>query len=177
MSDQRAPGYYLVRIFSPELLLSFEEPEEGVSSEENAAVGWDWFAHSTTIFDVILRVEISPTTERRERVSATVVGRFERVGEPERPAFKSFVMQNASAMLAPYLRETVSALTTRGLFGPMLLPPMNVIQMAGRIHFEKSQGYLRALEDAELSAAYDISKPPSIHSPKSFLSKERPKKS
>ena len=157
MSDQRAPGYYLVRIFSPELLLSFEEPAEGSSTEENAAVGWDWFAHSATIFDVILRVEISPTAKRKERVRATVVGRFERVGEPERPTFKSFVMQNASAMLAPYLREAASALTTRGLFGPMLLPPMNVIEMMARMNFEKSQGYLRVREHAELAAAYDIS--------------------
>jgi len=160
MNDQRAPGYYLDRIFSPELLLSFDEPEEGVPSEENAAVGWDWFAHSTTIFDVILRVDISPTTERKERVRATVVGRFERVGEPERPTFKSFVMQNASAMLAPYLREMVSALTTRGLFGPMLLPPMNVIEMMGRMHFERSQGCLRAREHAELAAAYGVLAPP-----------------
>ncbi|MES2359054.1 MAG: hypothetical protein V4529_12050 [Gemmatimonadota bacterium] len=156
MTDQRAPGYYLVRIFSPELLLSFEEPEEGLLSEENAAVGWDWFPHSTTIFDVILRVDISPTTERKERVRATVVGRFERVGEPERPTFKSFVMQNASAMLAPYLREAVSALTTRGLFGPTLLPPMNVIEMMGRMDFEKSRGYAHAREDAGLAAAYGI---------------------
>lgn len=159
MSDQRAPGYYLVRIFSPELLLSFEEPEEGVPSEDNAAVGWDWFAHSTIIFDVILRVGILPTTERKERVRATLVGRFERVGEPARPTFKSFVMQNASAMLAPYLREAVSALTTRGLFGPMLLPPMNVIAMMGRMNFEKSQGYLRAREHGEIAAAYGISDP------------------
>ena len=157
MIDQRAPGYYLVRIFSPELLLSFEEPEEGVPSEENAAVGWDEFAHSTTIFDVILRVEISPTTERKECVRATVVGRFERVGEPERPTFKSFVMQNASAMLAPYLREAVSALTTRGLFGQMLLPPMNVIEMMARMELEKSQGYRHVREHAELAAAYGIS--------------------
>jgi preprotein translocase subunit SecB len=156
MNDQRSPGYYLDRIFSPELFLNVEEPEEGVPSEENAAVGWDWFAHSTTIFDVILRVEISPSTERKERVRATVVGRFERVGEPERPAFKSFVMQNASAMLAPYLREGVSALTARGLFGPMLLPPMNVIEMMGRMDFEKSQGYLRAREDTNLASAYRI---------------------
>jgi len=162
MNDQRAPGYYLDRIFSPELFLNFEEPEEGVPSEENAAVGWDWFAHSTTIFDVILRVEISPSTERKERVRATVVGRFERVGEPERPAFKSFVMQNASAMLAPYLRETVSALTTRGLFGPTLLPPMNVIEMMGRMEFEKSQGYLHAHSDTELAVSYGTANPKEI---------------
>lgn len=162
MSDRRAPGYYLVRIFSPELLLGLEEPNERTAPEENATVGWDWFPHSATIFDVILRVELSPTTERRERVKATVVGRFERVGEPERPAFKSFVMQNASAMLAPYLREAVTALTTRGLFGPVLLPPMNVVEMMGRMDFEKSLGYVRVCEHEGLAAAYGISGPARI---------------
>lgn len=170
MSDERAPGYYLERIFSPELLLSFQQPGEETASDEGARVGWDWFAHSSTIFDVMLRVELAPTADRPELVKAAVIGRFERVGQPARPTFVSFIMQNAPAMLSPYLREAVSALTMRGLFGPNILPPMNVIEVLGRIDFKESMGYARLREHPELAHDYGITVSPELDNPQSASS-------
>jgi hypothetical protein len=159
MSDERTPGYYLERIFSSELLLNVQQPEEGTPPDEGARVGWDWFAHSATVFDVMLRVEVAPTENRHELVKAAMVGRFECVGQPTRPTFVNFIMQNAPAMLSPYLREAVSALTMRGPFGPTLLPPMNVIEVVGRVDLTKSLGYARLREHPELAASYGIALP------------------
>lgn len=165
MSDERVPGYYLERIFSPELLLSLEQPGEEKAPEEGARVGWDWFAHSPTVFDVMLRVELAPTEDRHELVKATVIGRFERVGQPTRPTFVSFIMQNAPAMLSPYLREAVSALTMRGFFGPTLLPPMNVIEVIGRMNFKESMGYTRLREHPDIAQAYGVALPANADEP------------
>lgn len=160
MSDERGSGYYLERIFSPELFLSFTQPASDAPELSSATVGWDWFPHSDSVFDVVLRVEVPPSQARQELVRATVVGRFQRVERPERPPFRLFVMQNAPAMLSPYLREAVSSLTMRGPFGPSVLPPMNVIEIMRHMQFDKSLGYMHVREHPELAAAYQVEVPP-----------------
>lgn len=85
-----------------------------------------------------------------------MVGRFERVGQPE-PAFQIFVMLKAPALLFPYVREAFSSLTSRGLFAAMVLPTMNIVRVMAEMKTDASNGYASLHDRPELAASYVLS--------------------
>lgn len=84
--------------------------------------------------DVELLVRIDPDEEHRQPYALTVayVGRFQFGDLPEGLAPERFVKRNAAAILFPYVREMIGNLTARGAYGPLHLPPINVVAMLER---------------------------------------------
>lgn len=81
--------------------------------------------------EVQLEVQVIADPENRQPYSVDVVyvGRF-RFGElPEDLSREQFIERNAAAILFPYVREAVGNLTSRGAFGPLWIPPVNVVAM------------------------------------------------
>lgn len=64
---------------------------------------------------------------------------FEVEGENDERGLQAYGRYNAFATLVPYLRETLSSLTSRAGFLPLLLPPINVQEMVDALD-ESSSG-------------------------------------
>ena len=157
MSDEQRPaGYYPQAVFAQELSLSGVGDTEGLPETAPFVLNWDWYPHDATVFDVILRAEMAASQARPERVVAIMIGRFERVGQPE-PAFQTFAMLNAPALLFPYVREAFSSLTSRGLRGALVLPTMNIVQVMADMKMDASNGYASLRSRPELAAAFGLS--------------------
>ncbi len=59
-----------------------------------------------------------------------MIGVFQVVGEQQGVDTQTFARRHAPAILFPFLRETLAALTARGLCGPLLLQPINLYALA-----------------------------------------------
>lgn len=65
------------------------------------------------------------------RVQVTFEGLFEAF-EGHEDGLREYMRYNAIAALVPYLRETISSLSTRAAFPPLVVPPLNVQALADR---------------------------------------------
>lgn len=60
-----------------------------------------------------------------------MVGKFIQSGTPELPK-KKFAQHNAPAILFPYLREHLSNLSLRAGIPPIILPPVNFVELESK---------------------------------------------
>lgn len=81
--------------------------------------------------DVELSVTIEPDEESGQpyAVHVAYVGQFSFGDLPERLSREGFVGRNAAAIIFPFVREAIGNLTSRGAYGPLWLPPINVVAM------------------------------------------------
>ena len=91
-----------------------EREEEGVSVE------------------LAIRVEADENVPQPYNVEVRYRGDFSFGELPEGLSRVSFARTNAAAILFPYVRETISSLTSRGSAGPLILPPVNVVALLER---------------------------------------------
>lgn len=94
--------------------------------QDVSGIAWDWAWLAHDVFDVNVTVEIRPTKERSERIIAAAIGRFRIVGPELSTSLERFVQYSGPALLFPFIRQQIVALTAAGRFGPFLLPPINV---------------------------------------------------
>lgn len=90
------------------------------------------FTRSEELVDVELSVEIAPEegpSTLPYRVETTFVGRFRIRHLPGNLTLDLFARRNGAAILFPYVREAVSSMTMKGSFGPIQLPPVNIVAM------------------------------------------------
>jgi preprotein translocase subunit SecB len=83
-------------------------------------------------FEVTLQFGLDPSVRRPEEIRVTLSGRFAPTGESQEVPIESFVRFHAPAILMPFVREIVTGLTSRGFFGALLLPPINVQSLMER---------------------------------------------
>jgi len=121
-------GYSLERIYTNEMHLSVARPGDG-DEGEGVAFRWDWEIIDETTFEVRVNLNVEPTASRLERVGVVISARFRVVGQPPAVEFQDFVQLHGVAILMPYARETLSALTARGFYGPVLLPALHVVNL------------------------------------------------
>jgi len=148
-------AYYLDAVIAQELHLQGIAETQSLPDTSLVEYSWEWTAHSTTVFDVILKAEAAACKPRPENLRVLLFGRFRRTGEPK-PDFKTFITLNAIAILFPYLREAVSTLTGKGGVGAFYLDPINVEKWAASISPEASYGARSLLDKPELASAYGI---------------------
>lgn len=96
--------------------------------------------------DVELTVRIEPDDEGQQpyAVTATYLGRFRFGDLPEGLEKESFVERNAAAIMLPFVREAISNLTSRGAYGPLLLPPINVVAMLDQERERRGSGKMKS---------------------------------
>ena len=81
-------------------------------------------------YDLMLAVEILPVEEKRLpfNLKVSITGHFKILEEEEKIADelkKAILTKNASAILFPFLRSLVAAVTTNANIPPLMLPIMN----------------------------------------------------
>lgn len=148
-------GYRLQHIYAIKQSFEVLDVEELKDPEDGQMLfGWDWRITNReeseiSSFEVRLELEIEGVTERPERIAVNLVGGFELVGEEQSVELQSFVMGPAPALLMPYLRERISAMSAAGSREAYHFPVLNVVKMMEVMTFEESTGWKQMQEHSE----------------------------
>ena len=149
-----ASGYTIEKVYSTHQSLATQHGD--YSREGNINIAWDWWRIDESLFEVSLTVSIEPGKSRAERLEATVIARFKQAGNQPSVAREEFVRLQAPAILLPYVRETLSSLSSHGFFGPYYLPSINVYNLM--------QGFNASIATGARQVAAPAT-PPSLVSP------------
>lgn len=151
--SQRLPlsGYFLEKVYTNHQLLEIERPRHGAARDSGQFIfGWDWEIVDDRTFDVRLQLGLDPTSSRWERVRVTLTGRFKVGTESVSVDPTRFVSLQAPAILMPYAREVISALTARGFYGPFYLPSVNVARLMATRSSDDTMGGRQLREGRKL---------------------------
>jgi len=104
--------------------------------DENAgqmSFSWDWrFPDGTRdVFDVMISLGITASQSHPVDASTAIVGRFQQAHPDTALKLEDFVKLQAVAILLPYVRQHIAALTQFTRFGPYHLPTLNVAKLMG----------------------------------------------
>jgi len=144
-------GYSIERIFAAtqDYALVTDDERELASPSDVRGVefGWDWRPSGPRRFEVIVDLAIAPSKTIPERAKVRVVGVFQAVADSPSICFRDFARNNAAAILFPYAREIVSAMTGRGIYGTYHVAPINVIGLLMDVPFESTTGFESLKDD------------------------------
>jgi preprotein translocase subunit SecB len=134
--DSADTGFACDAIFFNKILFEGIAPGNVPATEpaDTLAIGWDWAWLARNVFDVNLTINISPSSLRPENISLTAIGRFSIRGEATSVSVEQFAQFSAPAILMPYVRQHITALTSAGQVSPLVLPPLNVQAMMKRMN-------------------------------------------
>ena len=62
-------------------------------------------------------------------LECSMIGLFSYISEQKNLDLEAFSQNNAPAIIMPYLREVITATTTRAGLAPIILPPINIIAL------------------------------------------------
>lgn len=158
----KSAGYRVERVYVGEQSYKvlddaeLELMEETEGDERSIRFGWDWRPVAARRFEVALEIITEAKPDSAERAQVRVMGIFEAgPGEPAVP-FADFIRINAPAILFPFAREVISAMTGRGPFGAFHIDPVNVPALLSEVDLEETTGarYLKANE--ELADSFEL---------------------
>ena len=154
VADLPQTGYYLERVYvSRQMFVGYADRSQFPDGElGELTFGWDWSFASEEAFDVALSMKLDPTKARPESIEVALTGRFIRHGKPLLPVGR-FASLHAPAILMPYLREVMSALSGRGLSGALYLPPINVEHLMQNMDEESTTAAQQMKENPGLAGA------------------------
>lgn len=72
-------------------------------------------------------------------VGVNLVGSFQLSEVPSQPELDQIIHVNCAAILFPFIREAIAELTRKGGIGPVLLPPLNFVQLHGQSKTKESE--------------------------------------
>jgi len=151
----RFEGFYFERQ-SQRLELSGKAPK----GDRLPTLSWDWRRLSESVLEVKIGVKIGHTSEVPEELEVVLVGRFSRAAGPDdESAVANFAAVNAVAILLPYAREALSALSGRGPFGTFVLQPINVVELSKTFVRSRPTGARQIRPAKKRSVRHRIGKP------------------
>ncbi|MEJ7758067.1 MAG: protein-export chaperone SecB [Gemmatimonadaceae bacterium] len=155
MIEVRRPAsrtYVPVRFFATDLRYATVQETETLPADElgDVTFRWDWRFVEGEFMDVLLGVTLAATRGRLEEVEVSMVGSFRLPTETPDVSLETFATLNGPAMLMPYLREAISALTSRGYFGAFTMPPINVHHLIAGMD-QNATGVRQAAADPALA--------------------------
>lgn len=153
-TDLPTGGFQLLDVIAIHQECSIANVEEVENTRRPLTVNWDWAVQDGLQFDVFLGLSVGPSTDAPEAVSVGMVGEFEMEEGTPGEAFQVFVQVTAAAILFPYAREAISALTGRGPYGPFFLPNVNIAKMMKRYDFESTTGFKTLRNDPQVGRIY-----------------------
>lgn len=165
----KSAGYRVERVYVGEQFYKVlddaeEEPIElGEGEDRTIRFGWDWRPVAPRRFEVALEIIADPIRDTAEHAQVRVLGVFEATpGDPTVP-FVDFIRVNAPAILFPFAREVISAMTGRGPFGAFHIDPVNVPALLSEADLEDTTGarYLRSNE--AIAASFGLEYRPTRH--------------
>lgn len=152
-------GYRLARVYAMELSYQIEDPKPAdaqAGSDRTISIGWDWRIFGKRTFEVALLAEVGPSAEHAETARASVGGVFHARPQTLGVDFAQFVREHAPAILFPYLREHISALTSRGPYGAFYLASMNLVQLVRGFDDRETEGARELAADPALAAEFEL---------------------
>jgi preprotein translocase subunit SecB len=158
-------GYNLERVYVAEMSFIGHPVSEGdpeaLGTEMTLGFSFDWQVEEDLSFTVMLSATVEPFRDRPETIAVTVNGLFRSADGTHSVPVIDFIRFNAPALLMPFVRQTIALLTSQGLFGSLLLPPMNVLAMMQNVDISNTTGSQQLREDKELAMRIGIEMPPS----------------
>lgn len=156
MNEPTPGAYHIERIFAQELIFEGVRETAALPDAFKIEYAWDWEPRDRDTFYVLFGVRGLPGKERPERITVSMAALFRRVNNPRKPTLVDFVMTNGPTILMPYIRETVSNLTGRGITGAYVLPPFNVVKFMSGRKFELSEGAKKLATRPDIISAYEV---------------------
>jgi preprotein translocase subunit SecB len=138
-TDTTQTGYILHGVYAVKQSFELTAATGDYPDEPPVSFRWDWRIAGENRFEVMLTGIVEPSKEIPQRVEVALIAHFESHGEVS-INFENFALRNATALLFPYLRENISALTRRGPLQPMELPPLNVLNLTSDFDFWATTG-------------------------------------
>lgn len=134
-------GYSIVRVVMTTAELKIREPEgENEQGKTDVNFGWDWRRAEKSLFDVRLTLSIDPSPGRPYYAAVDAIGRFRQVGDTPSLSVEDFASLQAVAILLPYVRQHLTALTANTPSGPYYLPSVNVVELMKDMNGRKATG-------------------------------------
>lgn len=162
MADAALPGksgYQLLRVYAIELHYALEDastPGEPPERSRPVRIGWDWQVVGARTFDIALLVELGPSQTRPETMMARVAGTFAAEGDTQTVSFAQFVREHGPAILLPYVREHLTALSGRGPYGAFYLAPLNIGLIIDGLDANSTQGARQLRENPALAQSFGL---------------------
>lgn len=108
--------------------------------DRKVRVAWDWRPLGPRRFEVMLELRLEAVVQAPEAARARVIGIFEAVGDMASVPLRDFVRFNAPAILFPFGREVISAMTGRGPSGAFHLHPVNIRSIFEQVDMAATSG-------------------------------------
>lgn len=123
-------GFALDRVYFGEQVLRIVPPDDpSLRDEEEINFAWDWRLQGEDAFEIFLKLSLSPTRMRPEEIRATACGVFRIAGVQPALGIKAFARLNGPTILMPYVRECITAMTSRSFYGAHILSPINMVEL------------------------------------------------
>jgi preprotein translocase subunit SecB len=87
-------------------------------------------ANNDLIVYVTIDVTLTLNGERQAEFKVKTEGLFKSTGNNDPLDAETFANVNAPAMIFPYAREVISNLSVRGAMSPVILPPVNFVELS-----------------------------------------------
>lgn len=140
-------GYSLESVHTVQAKYRALLDDQDLPEERDISFRWDWRLIGPMRFEVMLAATIGPCSTGRDEMEAYVVGTFEMTGSIQSVDLLPFVSVNGPALLMPYLRQALTALSAPGPFGPFYLPPINVMALSEQFDTDAATGARQLQED------------------------------
>jgi hypothetical protein len=155
MSETKAvplSGYAILGVHAISQEISVVRPPEGEDDGGDFSFAWDWkFVNSKEVFDVLIRVGLTPTKARPYSAAVGLVGRFQQMEKNPSVAIDDFVTMQAVAILLPYARNYLATLSQSTRYGAFHLPTLNVAVLMADMAPSEATG-AKQLRDGLVSA-------------------------
>lgn len=151
--SRQPSGYSLERVYLSHMsFVGIPESDALRDGESPVAFSIDWEVRDGgSSFRVQLGATVEPCRSRPERIGVTMNGVFKCIGDIRSVPVLDFVRYNATALLMPFIREAVASVTSRGLFGVLLMPPFNVMELMRNLDLSGTTGMKQVVADANLA--------------------------
>lgn len=138
-------GYAVVKVYSTDQELRHKSADGDASNHDALKFGWDWRWVAGRLFEVRITVSVEPSKTRSDYVSVNAIGRFRQVDGTPSISIEQFVRVQAVAILLPYARQYITALTSNAFSGAYYLPTLNVYELMRPFDPSKATG-MRQIE-------------------------------
>jgi preprotein translocase subunit SecB len=145
-TDQHTAGYRIDKIYVAEQAYKIVEKAGLTVGPEPADrpvnFGWDWRPVSSRKFEVIIDLSVDPVVSAAEKLSVRLIGLFSAEEGDISIGLPDFLRYNAPAILFPFAREVISAMSGRGLYGALHIKPINIVTLFSEFSYPQSTGFV-----------------------------------
>lgn len=160
--DARA-GYRIERIYVAEQEYKSTDSDDASAAdqeeEREVDFGWDWRPVGPRRFEVAIKVSVAPVSWSPDEAKVSVMATFTAAHGDLSVSFEQFIKQHAPAILFPFAREVISAMTGRGPHGAYHVHPINVVQLLDDAELANTAGHKFLLAHQDLIEDFGLYDP------------------